>query len=87
MNFCFGGGTSYYYYFCTGDIEIALRFQRIICYTDFHRSVLSDLLFCCSPPVICSWDKELIFFWLKTNVKKKFYGDCGYRFWLIFEVG
>ena len=46
---------------------------------------MCNLLFCCSP-VIYSWDRELIFFWLKMNVIKKFDDDYSDRFWWIFEV-
>ena len=42
-------------------------------------------LFCCSPPVIYSWDREIIF-WLKMNVTKKFDDDYSDRFWWIFEI-
>ena len=77
----------YYCYFCTGDIEITLRFQRMISYVDFYRCVLSVLLFCYSPHVICSWDMEIIFLGLETNMTKKFDIDCDYRVWWIFGVG
>ena len=66
------GGDFVLLLFCTGDIEIALRFQ---------------LFFCYHPPVTFSWDMEIIFLWLETNVTKQFDFDCGYRFWWIFGVG